>query len=199
MVFWCVLFQPAQDGQVTAVEEFAVVVWEVALASAYAPFVATFVRFHFTHQNLEQCGGSNFIVANKCNFFTFFYTEGYIVQYFYAVNGFAQAFYCQNFFTGFTVHFKAQVWVFTRGYRQFFYSQFIQQFTTGSSLFCLGFISREARDKTLQFFDFVFFFTVLVTHQSLHQLAGFIPEVIVPGVDFDLFEVDIYDVGAYHI
>ena len=57
----------------------------------------------------------------------------------------------------------------------------------------------KALDEGLQFLDFVLAALLLVVHQALHHLGGFIPEVVVTGIQLDLAVVDVCCMSTYFI
>ena len=67
---------------------------------------------------------------------------------------------------------------------------------SGSRLLGFGSICGETGDKFLQLLDFFFFLTVCFLHLLDEQLAGFIPEIVVAGIEGDLAVVDVCDMGA---
>ena len=75
--------------------------------------------------------------------------EGYIVQNFYAVDGFGDAFYGQYFISDLTVRTKINVRIFTAGRTDLIQLDFLQGFLSGSSLFGFGSICGETGDEVL--------------------------------------------------
>ena len=53
-----------------------------------------------------------------------------------------------------------------------------------------------ALNEGLQFFDLLLVFLVLLLDEALHQLAGFVPELVVAHVHLDASVVNIHDVRA---
>ena len=70
---------------------------------------------------------------------------------------------------------------------------------TAGRLFRFGDIGTEPLDKFEQFFSLFFGFLVLLLLLTQSQLAGFVPETVIPGEKLYFAEVDIYGVRTYRI
>ena len=68
--------------------------------------------------------------------------KGDVVKNFHTVDGFADAFYGQNFISDFTVGTEINVWIFTAGRTDLIQLDFFQGTFTGSSLFGFGSVCR---------------------------------------------------------
>ena len=60
-----------------------------------------------------------------------------------------------------------------------------------------GFVGGKALDKALQLPDFFLVLFVLVPQQLLHQLAGFIPKIVVAHIEIDFAVINIHNMSAY--
>ena len=191
-----VLFQPFDDAQITAVEVCGVVLREVRLGGGYAPFEASLVGFQFFHQNLEQRRGDNIIFGEEGDLIALVDTETDVVEHLDAVNRFGEVFHLQNFLARFAVHRKADKRVPAARGGHFLHGDLFQQLFAGGRLLGFALVGGETLDKRLKFLDLFFRLFVLVAHHALHQLAGFIPEVVVSHIELDLIVIDVYDMGA---
>ncbi len=83
-----VAHEPVGDG-VIVVEFCRVILREIGLRGGDTPFVSAFVRLHLPGQNLKQGGLGQLVAAHKGDFVVMTHDEGEIVQYLFAVYGFA--------------------------------------------------------------------------------------------------------------
>ena len=191
-----ILRQPLKNVELAAIKVFRVILREVGTGGADTPLDRTFVRLDLLCQNLHHGSLCNLVFSDECDLVALCNGEGDVVEYLYPVDCLADAVYCQNILTDFTIHGKADIWIFSGRSRQFFNGQLIDELSSGGCLFGFGFVCSKARDKVLQFFDLFVCLAFLVSNHALHQSAGLIPEVVVTNIHLDLVVVDIHDVGA---
>ena len=119
-----------------------------------------------------------------------------VVQNLDSVDGFGKSFHGQHFVSDVTVWTEINVRVFTAGWFDLIQFNFFQGTFSGCCLFGFGSIGAEPGNKVLQFFDLFFFLFVGFFHLTDQKLAGFIPEVVVSGIELDLSIVDVCDLRA---
>ena len=193
------LAHPVNHVEVTVLKECGVVLGEVGLGSADAPFNGALIGLQLAHENFEHGGLGNLIVAHKGNLVIFVHDKADLIQHFYAVNGFGNICDKENVLAHFTVRLEANIGIPAGGGGHFLDGQLIQQLPAGGCLLTLGLVGGESGDKLGEFFDLFLVPLVLIPDQGLHQLGGLIPEVVVADVHLDLAVVDIHDVGAYGV
>jgi len=124
------------------------------------------------------------------------HNEGNVVEHLFPVNRFGKPFYGQHFIADFTIGTEINIRIFSAGGPDFIQLYFFQGTFPGGSLFGLGSIGGETGDEVLQLLDFLFLFLVGFLHLLDEQLAGFIPEIVVAGIQLNLAIVNIRDMGA---
>ncbi len=95
------------------------------------------------------------------------------------------------------VRAEVDVRIFAAGRPDLLQFDLFQSPLSGGSLLGFGGVGGEAGDEFLQLLDLLFFFLVGLLHLPHQQLAGFVPEVVVAGVELNLAVVDVCSVGAY--
>ena len=148
---------------------------------------------------MEEGGFRKLIASYKGDFIIAAYNKRNIVQDLHAIYCFGNPFYRKDFIADFTVGTKIDIRVFPAGRPDFFQFNFFQGAFPAGSLFGFGGISREAGNELLQFLDFFFFFLIGFLHLLDKELAGFIPEIIVAGIELNLAIVNICGMGTYFI
>ena len=191
--------QPIHQVQV-AFEEPGVVERQVGRSDSHAPFVGAGLWLAVVVDDFKQGRHGAWVAAEEYDFVTFLHVEVYIVEKYCPVfRGGFQPFHFQNLVARFTFHLEDDARIFAGGRTDFLHVQFFQHFLAAGGLFAFGHVGREAPDEFLQFlFLFLGFgFLVLCLFQS--QLAGLVPEAVVPGKQGDFPEVDVHRVGAYGV
>ena len=84
--------QPVSNRQVI-IELCCVILGEISLGSGNTPLVSTFIRLHFSGQNLEQRSLCQFISAYKCNLIIMPHNEREVIQNLFSIDGFRQMFH----------------------------------------------------------------------------------------------------------
>ncbi len=108
--------------------------------------------------------------------------KGNIVQYFFPIYGFADAFHGQDFVSNLAFRTEINIRIFPAGWFDIVQFNFFQRSFSGGRLLGLGSIGGEAGDKFLQFLNLFFLFLIGFLTLLDNELAGFIPEIIVAGV-----------------
>ena len=125
--------------------------------------------------------------------------KGNIVKDFFTVDRLGKVGYSQYFISNFTVWFEVNVWVLTAGRTERIKLDFFQCTFSGSCLLGFGSIGTESLDKVLQFLNLFFLLFVGFLHLFDHQLAGFIPEVVVSGIKLHFCVVDVNGMCTYFV
>ena len=190
------LRQPIHQIQIAVIEEGGVIQWEIAGGNGGAPLVGALVRLHLAHDDLEQGGLGDLILAYKGDLISLVHPEGHIVQHLAAVQRLGDALHRQDLLAALPLHGKAHEGIPPGGGGHFLYRQLVQQLTAGRGLLAFGLVGGEALDEQLQFLDLFLVFPVLVLHHPLDHLAGLVPELIVAHIHLDMAVVHVHDVGA---
>ena len=90
--------------------------------------------------------------------------ERNVVEYFNAVDGFTDAFYCENLVSDFPVRTKIDIRVFPAGRPDVLQLDFLQCPLTGGCLLGFGSVGRETGNEFLQLLDFFFLFLIGFLH-----------------------------------
>ena len=122
--------------------------------------------------------------------------KGDIVQYLYAVYGLGDAFYGEDFIADLAVGTEINIRIFTAGGLDVIQLDLFEGTLSGGRLLGFGSIGGETGDKFLQLLDLFFLLPVCFFHLLDDQLAGFIPEIVVAGIELNLAVVDVCDLGA---
>lgn len=99
-----------------AVKTFCIILWKIGVGGSDAPFVISLIRFHFSGKDLEQSSSGDTIGTYKSDFVIMTYGKRYMIQYFFAINGFGQVGHSKDFITDLSVWFKINIRVFTAGW-----------------------------------------------------------------------------------
>ena len=122
--------------------------------------------------------------------------EGNIIQQLHSVHSLRKALYHQYFISDFTIRTEINIRILSAGRPHFIQLNLLQSTFSGSSLLTLRSIGRKSRNKFLQLFDFFLFFLVSFLHLFNQKLAGFIPEIIVSGIQLNLSVINVCGMGA---
>ena len=190
-----ILGQPVNDG-VVVVELLGVVLGKIGLAGGDTPFISTLVRLHFARQNLKEGCFGKLVAAYKGYLVVMAQNKGNIIQNLHAVDGLGQAFHGQHFISDLAVRTEINVRILPAGGTDLVQLDFLQSLLSGGCLLGLGSVSRETGDKFLQLLDLLFLLLVGLLHLANQQLAGFVPEVVVTGIELNLAVIDVGDMGA---
>ena len=193
-----VLCQPVCNGKVI-IELCSVVLREICLGSGNTPFIISFIRFHFTDQDLEQSSDCLFVSTDESYFVIMTECERNVIQNFHTVDGLGKVLHHKDFVTDLAVWTEVDVWVFTAGRTHIVKLDLFQGTFTGSRLFGLGSVGTESGNKLLKFFDLFFFLLVGFLHLFDEELAGLKPEVVVSGIELNLAVVDVCCMSTYFI
>ena len=195
-LFGRILGEPLHHVEVAAVEILAVVLGEVVGGDGNAPLEAAAVGLDFLREDAEEGGLRLFVRADKGDFLPLGDDEGHVLEQLHAVLRVVEVRHLQDVLARLAFRREAHPRIAAGGSGHLLNGQLIEQLAAAGRLLRLGFIGREALNEGLQFLDFVLAALLLVVHQALHHLGGFIPEVVVADVELDLIEVDIDDMCA---
>ena len=185
-----ILCQPVCNRKIV-IEFLSIVFGEISLGGSDSPFVITFIRFHFSSDDLEESSDRLLIGTNESNLVLTSKSERNVIQNLHAINGFGKIFDHENFISNFTVWTEVDVGIFTAGRTHVIQLDFLKGSLTGGCLLGFGSVGTESGNKFLQFLDLLLFLFVGFLHLLDQQLAGLIPEVIVTCVQLDFAIVDI--------
>ena len=82
-----ILCQPISNCQII-IKFCCIILREIGLGCGNAPFIGSFIRFHFTHKDSEEYGFRLLVSTDKGNLVVMTECKRYVVQNFYAVNRF---------------------------------------------------------------------------------------------------------------
>ena len=122
--------------------------------------------------------------------------KGNIVEYLFPVYRFGNAFHGKHFVADLAVGTEIDIGIFTAGGFDFIQLDFFKCTFSGGSLLGFGSVGGETGDEFLKLLDLFFLFLVGFLHLLDQKLAGFIPEVVVSGIELNLAVVDISDLCA---
>ena len=125
--------------------------------------------------------------------------KGNVIQYLFTIDGLGQIVNRKNFISDFTFRTEINIRIFSAGGSDLIQFNFFQCTLTAGSLLGFTCICRETGNKFLQLLDLFFLFLVGFLHLLDQQLAGFIPEIVVSGIELDLAIVDVCGMGTYLI
>ena len=185
-----ILCQPVCDRKIV-IEFLSIVFGKISLGGSDSPFVITFIRFHFSSDDLEESSDRLLIGTNESNLVLTSKSEGNVIQNLHAINCFGKIFDHENFISNFTVRAEINVWIFTAGRTHVIQLDFLKGSLTGGCLLGLGSVSTESGNKFLELFDLLFFFLICFFHLLDQKLAGFIPEIIVTSVQLNFAIINI--------
>ena len=118
------------------------------------------------------------------------------IQHFFAINGFGKSFYGKDLIADLSVGPEIYIRILPAGRLDFVQLDFLKCSFAGGCLFRFGGIGAEPGNKLLELLDFFLFLFVGLFHLAYEQLAGLIPEVIVPGIKLDLAVINVCYLGA---
>ncbi len=190
-----VLGEPLGDVEVV-VKLLRIVLGEVSPGGGDAPLVVALIRFHLSHEDLEEGGDGQFVGSHKGHLVVVAQGEGEVIQHLDTVDGLGQVFHGEDLVSDLPVGTEIDVGIFPAGGTDLFQLYLFQGSLSGSGLSGLGGVGAETGDKLLQFLDLFLFFLVGFLHLADQQLAGFKPEVVVSGVELDLAVVNVRRMGT---
>ena len=194
-LFRGILGEPLHHVQIAPVEELAVILGEIAGGNGHAPFHGAAVRLDFLRENAEE-RGLGLLVAHQGDLLALGHEKRDILQQLHAVLGIVQVRYLQDVLACLPVGRKGNPGIAAAGGRHLLDGQLVQELPAAGSLLGLGLVAGKALDERLQLPDLILPAFLLVVHERLHHLAGFVPEIIVADIELDLVVVDIHNMGT---
>ena len=191
-----ILTQPIDEVELHIVEISAVVRGQIGLCRRYAPLKRACVCFLFAHENLEQHCLRCPVRTDKGHLIPFFEGKADVLKELPPVDLFGEPFDRQQLIACLAVRGECDVRIAAGGRFDIIERDALEEFLARGSLprFCS--ICRKALDEGLQLLDLLLFLLVRIFCHLQGKLAGLVPEVVVAGVERDLAEVHVADIGA---